>query len=299
MDAVTALRTHPTGLWTGALEALPIAAAQEVVAELDALGWGSLWFGEAYGREAFTAAQAYLAATERLIVGTGIANIYARGAMAAAAAARTVEGTAPGRFVLGLGVSHQPLVERDRGEVYRAPLPAMTEYLDAMDAAPYFGADAVQPPRMLAALGPKMLELARSRTAGAHPYLVTPQHTMEARAVLGETPLLVVEQAVVLDQPRDEALRRAHEHLTIYTGLPNYRNNWLRLGFDESDFGRGGSDRLADALVTMGDAALISARVDEHLEAGADHVLLQVLGTDLGQVPLDEWRVLAAALSGR
>jgi probable F420-dependent oxidoreductase len=299
MDAVTALRTNRTGLWTGALEALPVGAAREVVAELDGLGWGSLWFGEAYGREALTAAQAYVTAAERLVVGTGIANIYARGPMATVAAARTIEGLAPGRFVLGLGVSHQPLVERDRGASYGPPLAAMAAYLDEMAAAPYFAADQALPPTVLAALGPRMLELARERTAGAHPYLVTPQHTLEARAVLGPDPLLVVEQAVVLGQDRTEALRRAHEHLAIYTGLPNYRNSWLRLGFDESDAVRGGSERLADALVAMGDADVVAVRVAEHLEAGADHVLLQVLGTDLGQVPLDEWRALAPGSGGR
>ncbi len=296
--ATDALRANRTGLWTHTLESLPGPAAQDTASELDALGYGSLWFGEAYGREAFSTAQALLAATSRIVVGTGIANIYGRGAMTTNAAVRLVESLTPGRFVVGLGVSHQPLVERDRKETYLPPLQAMTDYLDALDAAPYFGSDPVRPPVVLAALGPRMLGLARDRTAGAHPYLVTPAHTATARATLGPGPLLVVEQAAVLGQDRAEGLRRAHDHLNVYTGLPNYRNSWVREGFDENDFVRGGSERLADALVVQGDEAAVVVRVREHLEAGADHVLLQVLGSDLGQVPMDEWRALAPAVQG-
>jgi alkanesulfonate monooxygenase SsuD/methylene tetrahydromethanopterin reductase-like flavin-dependent oxidoreductase (luciferase family) len=275
--AADALRSNRTGIWTAALEALPGPAAQEVAAEVEELGYGSLWFGEAYGRESFSTAQALLAATGRMVVGTGIANIYGRGAMTANGAA---------------------LVERDRKETYRPPVQAMTDYLDALDSAPYFGADPVRPPIVLAALGPRMLSVARDRTAGAHPYLVTPVHTASARETLGTQPLLVVEQAVVLDQDREESRRRAHGHLVIYTGLPNYRNNWLRQGFTEEDLVKGGSDRLADALVVQGDATAVVARVQEHLDAGADHVLLQVLGSDLAQLPAVEWRELAPAVAG-
>jgi probable F420-dependent oxidoreductase len=177
----------------------------------------------------------------------------------------------------------------------------MREYLEAMDGAPYFagGGPDAEPaaPRVLAALGPKMLELARDRAAGAHPYLTTPEHTRQARDVLGDGPLLAVEQAVVLSEDREDFLRRAHAHLEIYTGLPNYRNNWLRLGFDESDMGRGGSERLADALVAHGDEAACLARVQEHLDAGADHVCLQVLPAEPFSPPREDWRRLAAALT--
>jgi probable F420-dependent oxidoreductase len=297
--AADALRSTSVGLWTPALESQPGPRAQEVAAEIDELGYGSLWLPEAYGREAFTGAQALLAATSRLVVGTGIASIYARGAMAANGAARLVEALTPGRFVLGLGVSHRPSVERDRKETYLPPIRAMADYLDDLAAAPYFGADAVMPPMVLAALGPRMLGLARDRTEGAHSYLVTPEHTASARATLGAGPLLVVEQAVVLDQAREESLRRAHDHLNIYTGLPNYRNSWLRQGFAEEDFVRGGSERLADALVVQADESAVMTRVGEHLEAGADHVVLQVLGSDLAQLPMGEWRSLAAAVSAR
>ena len=224
------------GLWTGSLEGLTPGQLPDVLGELDDQGWGSLWFGEAVGREAFTAAQMYLGATRRMAIGTGIANIYGRDASAAGAAARTLEALHPGRFVLGLGVSHAPLVERHRGHHYGRPLSAMREYLDALDGTRALAAgEDVMPPVVLAALGPKMLELARDRTAGAHPYLTLPKHTAQAREILGGTaedgPALVVETAAVVAEgvDDDELWRsRAHDHLNIYTGLPNYRNSWTR-----------------------------------------------------------------------
>jgi len=286
----------PVGIWTGALDALEVPAAREQVAALDEQGWDALWFGEAYGREAFTAASLYLASSQRMAVATGIASIYGRDAVSANAAARTLEAAFPGRFVLGLGVSHAPLVERMRGHSYGRPLAAMTEYLDSLDAAPYVAAGGAQPPpRVLAALGPKMLELSRDRAAGAHPYLVTPEHTATARALLGEGPLLAVEQAVVLSDDPEVVRRRAHWHLEIYTGLPNYRNSWLRQGFTEGDAVRGGSDRLKDALVVGGDEQAVLDRVRAHLDAGADHVCLQVLGDDPFTVPAQDWARLAPA----
>ncbi len=295
---MSALLPGPVGVWTAALDALEVPAARDAVAELDAQGWDALWFGEAYGREAFTAASLYLAASERMAVATGIASIYGRDAVSAGAAARTLEAAFPGRFVLGLGVSHAPLVERMRGHSYGKPLAAMGEYLDALDAAPYVAAGgATPPPRVLAALGPKMLELSRERAQGAHPYLVTPEHTAEARAVLGEGPLLAVEQAVVLSSDPEVVRRRAHWHLEIYTGLPNYRASWFRQGFSEDDAVRGGSDRLKDALVVGGDEDAVLERVRAHLDAGADHVCLQVLGEDPFDVPVDDWARLAPAVA--
>ena len=287
------------GIWTAALDALPVGQAQEAVAELDEVGYGALWFGEAYGREALTAAQLYLSASSRMVVATGIASIYGRDAVNANAASRTLHAAFPDRFLLGLGVSHAPLVERMRGHSYGKPLAAMREYLDAMDGAPYVVADGSEPaPRVLAALGPKMLELARERAQGAHPYLVTPAHTATAREVLGDGPLLAVEQAVVLTRDRDAFLAAAHAHLEIYTGLPNYRASWVREGFDESDVVRGGSERLKDALVVMGDEDDVVRRVREHLDAGATHVCLQVLGANAFEVARDDWRRLAPAVSG-
>jgi probable F420-dependent oxidoreductase len=287
----------PVGLWTAALDVLEPSAARDQVTALDEQGWDALWFGEAYGREAFTAAALYLSASRRLTVATGIASLYGRDAVAANAAGRLLEGLHPGRFVLGLGVSHAPLVERMRGHAYGRPLSAMREYLDAMDAAPCLAAGAdVPPPRVLAALGPAMLALARDRAQGAHPYLTTPEHTASAREVLGPGPLLAVEQSVVLSDDLDVVRERAHWHLEIYTGLPNYRNSWLRQGFSDDDFPRGGSDRLKSALVVGGEQA-IADRVREHLDAGADHVCLQVLGADATDVPADDWARLAPVVA--
>ena len=291
---MTSLLPGPIGLWTAALDGLEVGAAREQVAALDAQGWDALWFGEAYGREAFTAAALYLGASERMAVATGIASIYGRDAVAASGAGRLLAQTYPGRFLLGLGVSHAPLVERMRGHSYGKPLTAMREYLDAMDAAPWFAAPADPAPRVIAALGPAMLALSRDRAQGAHPYLVTPQHTAQAREVLGDGPLLAVEQAVVLD-PAD-VRERAHWHLEIYTGLPNYRSSWLRQGFTEDDLVRGGSDRLKDAMVVGGEEAIV-ARVREHLDAGADHVCLQVLAEDAFTVPAQDWATLAPVVA--
>ncbi|HWG94446.1 MAG TPA: TIGR03620 family F420-dependent LLM class oxidoreductase [Mycobacteriales bacterium] len=282
----------PVGLWTAALESVPVAEVPDVVGALDAQGWDALWFGEAYGREALTAAQLYLASSSRMAVATGIASVYGRDAVAAAGASRLLAALHPGRFVLGLGASHAPLVERMRGHAYGKPVQAVREYLDAMDAAPWVSAPAEPAPRVLAALGPRMLELARDRAAGAHPYLTTPEHTAQAREVLGEGPLLAVEQAVVLSADPDVVRERAHWHLEVYTGLPNYRASWLRQGFSEDDAVRGGSDRLKSAMVVGGEDAIV-ARVREHLDAGADHVCLQVLGADLFDVPVDDWAALA------
>ncbi|KQU03360.1 LLM class F420-dependent oxidoreductase [Rhodococcus sp. Leaf7] len=293
------------GLWTGTLDGVPVTDVTDVVRQVEQQGWHSLWFGEAYGREALTAAQLYLGATSSLVVGTGIASIYARDAVATASAARTLHAVSGGRFVLGLGVSHAPLVERMRGHLYAKPVAAMREYLDALDAAPAAVAgEEENPPRLLAALGPKMIELSRDRTAGAHPYLVTPEHTSMAREILdaGDSehrPELVVEQAAVVDPAADsdESVwsERAHAHLNIYTGLPNYRNNWERLGFGQDDFVRGGSAKLADAMVTRGLEAT-TRRVQEHIDAGATSVVVQVLGARMDVPPVGDWARLAGAL---
>jgi probable F420-dependent oxidoreductase len=286
------------GIWTGALDILSPHQVRETVAELDEQGWGSLWFGEAYGREAFTNAAMFLGASQHLVVGTGIANIYARDAVAMKAAAYTVASQFPGRLIAGMGVSHKPLVERLRGHEYAGPVTTMRAYLDAMDGAPY-AADPpeVVPPFVLAALGPKMLELARDRTAGAHPYLGTPEHTAQAREILGPDKELAVEMAAVLSDDDEVFLARAHWHLEIYTGLPNYCNNWYRLGFTTDDTTRGGSERLKRALVAKGEAG-IRRKVQEHFDAGASHVLVQVLGENMLETPTADWRVLAPVLVG-
>lgn len=282
-----------TGLWTMTLDAQPVERLRDIVAELDELGFAALWLPEAWGREALVNASLALHASTRMTIATGIASIWARDAVAAVNGGRTLSAASNERFVLGLGVSHRPLVERLRGHHYESPLGAMRAYLEAMDAAPMHAADVEErTPRVIAALGPKMLELAASHADGAHTYLVTPEHTALARAHLGSA-FLAVEQAVVLGATREAYLERAHAHLDFYTGLENYRNNWKRLGFTEDDFVRGGSERLCNAMVVHGDVDKVRERVAEHLALGADHVCLQVLGEDVSQPPLADWRALA------
>jgi len=285
------------GVWTVAADFLPPARAAEVARELEELGYRALWIPEAYSRESFTSAALLLAGSSTITVATGIANIWGRDAVSAAASSRTMNAAYDDRFVLGLGVSHQPIVEGLRGHNYVTPLEAMRAYLEALRDAPMFAAEREHPfARVIAALGPRMLELASELADGVHPYLVTPEHTAIARGIVGDK-FIGVEQAVVLGRSREEFLRRAHAHLEIYTGLPNYRNSWKRLGFDESDFVRGGSERLCEAMVVHGDEAAIRARIDEHFAAGADHVCLQVLGEDAGQGAHDDWRRIASVLS--
>jgi probable F420-dependent oxidoreductase len=271
-----------------------------VTSILEASGFSALWTPEAYGREAMTGAMLLLQASRTLVVATGIASIYARDAMATASAARTLAELSSERFVLGLGVSHKPLVERTRGGVYDPPIEAMSTYLDAYDGAAVMSAERdVQPPVVLAALGPKMLHVAATKADGALTYLVTPEHTHRARAALGPDAFLAVEQSVVLGEDRAEFLRRAHEHLNWYTGLENYRASWRRLGLGDDDFVRGGSERLCDAVVVHGDAESIEGHVVEHLAAGADHVCLQVLGASVVEVPFEQWEVLGEARTRR
>ena len=288
---------NTVGIWTFTHESLPPRRSGEIAAEIESLGYAALWIPEAWGREAFSSAQLQLNATSTLVVATGIANIWARDAVAAASATKTLNGAFDDRFVLGLGVSHRPLVERLRGHEYVSPVAAMRDYLTMMDAAPMFAPEGAQPyARVIAALGPKMLEVGATLANGVHPYLVTPEHTAQARAAVGDK-FVGVEQAVVLGQNREEFLQRAHAYLEIYTGLDNYKNSWRRLGFAEEDFVRGGSERLCDAMVVHGDEGAVVARISEHREAGADHVCLQVLAAESNDPPLNEWRRLAPVVT--
>jgi probable F420-dependent oxidoreductase len=274
------------GVWLGSIGLLGADEERSAVRELEAAGYETIWFGESpFNKEALSHAALLLDATERVTVATGIANIWLRSPASAANGAATLAEAHPGRFVLGLGVSHAPAVAFI-GQDYSKPLTRMREYLDAMDAGRYTAALPVEPaPRVLAALGPKMLELARDRTQGAHPYLITPEHTRRARGILGAGPWLAPEQAFVLERDPEQARAVARGHLEPYLALPNYRNNWLRSGFEEDDLAGGGSDRLVDALVAWGDEGAVRERFDEHVAAGADHVALQALGEDaVGQL---------------
>lgn len=286
------------GLWSFQFDGLPWEQGREVARELEELGYGALWFPEAMGRDATVACALALEATEHLLLATGIVPLYARDPLTLKAAWLTLEAAFPERFLLGIGVSHKPAVEGMRGTSYTAPLATMREYLDRLDAAPYFARPpATTPRRVLAALGPKMLALAAERADGAHPYNVTPEHTAGARAAIGADKILAVEQKAVLTTDATVARETARRTMALYLGLPNYANNWRRIGFGDDDLADGGSDRFLDAMVVWGDEAAIRARVDEHLAAGADHVCLQVLSADdpFG-APLDDWRRLAPAL---
>lgn len=286
------------GVWTAALDLLPAPQARETAAELEELGYGTIWIPEAVGREAMTNAAMLLGATRTVVVATGIASIWLRSATATAAAQHTLSEAHPGRFLLGLGVSHRPMVEGVLKQSYGRPLAAMGQYLDAMDGALILAPTPDVPPvRVLAALGPRMLRLSAERAGGAHPYLGTPEHTRQAREILGAGPLLLPEQGVILEADPSRAREIARANLGIYIGLANYANNWRRLGFDEEDLLSGGSDRLIDAIFTWGEPAAILDRLREHLDAGADHVAVQVLRPSLAEVPLEEWRELAPVVT--
>jgi probable F420-dependent oxidoreductase len=265
--------------------------AREAAAELDELGYGTLWIPN--GPAMFDRARELLDATRRVVVATGIASIWTHPAAAAAAAHRELTEAHPGRFLLGLGVSHEQVVDREQLGRYSRPVERMQEYLDALDSGP----NPVPPAeRVLAALGPRMLAMARDRSAGAHPYLVTVEHTTLARDVLGPERLLAPEQAVVLETNPARARTIGRQHLAAYLQLTNYTNNWLRLGFTADDLAGGGSDRLVDGLVAWGTPEAIRNRIAEHHRAGADHVCIQVITEDGARLPRDEWRTLAAAL---
>jgi probable F420-dependent oxidoreductase len=287
------------GIWTFTLDGVPAAQAAEHVSELDELGFGAVWFPEAIGREAFTNAALLLRGGDDIVVASGIASIWARDAVAAAAAQRGLAEAYPGRFLLGLGVSHEMMVELVRGHDYSRPFSTMSKYLDDMDRAQFMMAEpTVAPQRVIAALRPRMLGLARDRCAGAHPYFVPPEHTEQARRILGEGPLLAVEQAVVFETDPTKAREIARTHTGIYTGLPNYQNNLRALdpSLEEADFADGGSDRLVDTIVAWGDMDTVLQRVGAHHAAGADHVCIQVI--DGGFDPnVAAWRDLSAALS--
>ena len=284
------------GLWTHALDPLPWTQARDVALEIEQLGFGTLWLPEAVNRDAMVHSTLVLGATTDLVVATGIVPLYARDAMTTNASWRTIEEAYPGRFALGLGVSHKPMVESIRKTTYTPPLATMRQYLDDMDASLFLAAQPTTPPRrVLAALGPKMLALSAERADGAHPYHATPEHTAMAREIVGPDKILAVEQSVVLSTDPEEARRVARASLAIYLGLPNYTNNWKRLGFTDADLADGGSDRFVDAVVAWGDDDAIKSRVEQHLAAGAGHVCIQVIPTH-GGTPIEEWRRLSAAL---
>jgi len=286
------------GVFTFALEQLPAAQAAQATSEIETLGYGAVWIPEARGKEAFTHAALLLGGSDRIAVCTGVASIWGRDPMTAAAAMSTVGEAFPNRLVVGLGVSHRTIVEQLRGQTYTSPVRMMERYLERLGSAVYEAArPAHAPPVVLAALGPRMLRLAAS-TAGAHTYFVPAEHTAQARQVLGPQRLLAVEHAVVPEADPARARHLARLYTSRYLRLENYRNNLVRLGWSEDELTDGGSDRVVDALVAWGDEDTIRARVWAHLDAGADHVCIQVLREDRAELGLEELTALAPVLLG-
>jgi probable F420-dependent oxidoreductase len=279
------MRLGRIGIWSGGFTVAPASEARPAAREIEALGYDTLWYPEGLGtRESFSNGAVLLAATERIRVASGIANIWARDAVSSANAARVLADAFDDRFLLGLGVSHPRQVD-PRGHRYERPVARMSAYLDAMDDDPFVspdGAGAKRPlvPRVLAALRPPMLRLAAEKSLGAHTYLVPVEHTRRAREIVGPDSLLIAEQKVVLASDPAEARARARGAMAWYLDTPNYLDNLRWLGFSDADFGDGGSDALVDALVATGDEEAIRARVQEHLDAGATQVAIQPLESD-------------------
>lgn len=272
---------HPStpGVWyfTDGMAAGPAA---EFAQRIETLGYSTLWLPDTIGRDPFAHIAWLASQTTTLRFATGIANIFNRHPGAMMQASATIAEQTGGRFTLGIGVSHAPFVEGLRKLDYSKPLTSMSEYLGAMDASPYRGPAPERPaPRLLAALGPKMLELARDAADGAHPYWTTPEHTAQARQILGPDKLLCVEQKVCVSTDATAARSAASAAVDGYASLPNYRNNWIRLGFDDDEIERR-DPRFLDAVVAWGDVDRIDARVQEHYDAGADHVCIQPLSIE-------------------
>lgn len=279
------------GLWSSQLRYGNPEEAAEAAAELDGLGYTALWIPDV-GGPVLDSVDNLLSATEKTTIATGILNLWMHDPAEVAARYATLTEAHGERFLLGIGCSHAPLIDSKEPGRYRKPLAATKAFLDDIDASP-------QPVptgnRVLAALGPKMLQLSATRAGGAHPYLTTPEHTHQAREVLGAGPMLLPEQTVMLTDDRDLAREVGTQWLQSYLALPNYANNLLRLGFTEEDLSSV-SDRVFDALIAWGDEDAVRRRVQEHLDAGADHVCVQVLTADPREFPREQWRRLAAAL---
>ena len=289
-DETSAPDLAGTGIWSGDLRYGDAGLAADAAAELETLGFGALWIPDV-GGDVFGAVANLLQATSTITVGTGILNLWMHSAEETAAQHAALTEAHGDRFMVGVGVSHAPIVNNVHDDgAYTKPLAKTAGYLDELDAA--------RPPlakshRLLAALGPKMLELAATRAAGVHPYLVTPEHTQAARKAVGPDAVVAPEQGVIFETDADKARSIARANLVHYIGLPNYQNNWVRLGYDESDFADGGSDRLIDALVAWGDEDAILARIQAHRDAGASHVAVQVMA-ETRDLPRETWRSLAA-----
>lgn len=291
------LRVGKVGVWLTRLGLEPARNERTTAQVIENLGYRTLWIGETLGnKEALSHASLLLSSTRNMTIATGIANIWVRDASAMNSASNTLNEAFDNRFLLGLGVSHKPLVQA-RGHEYGRPLQAMEDYLNEMDRAEYFSARPSEPPiRVLAALRTKMLDLARERSGGAHTYFVTPLHTQRSREILGPTVLLAPEQAFIIDKSPISARALARAHMKYYLTLPNYLNNLKDLGFVSKDFQDGGSNRLVDSIVAWGNIESVIERIREHIQAGADHVAVQPLCKS-GDIGLDALTLLAPAVN--
>lgn len=280
------------GIWSQQLRYGDKAQSAEAAAELEELGYTALWIPDVGQTPVLDSVDHLLSATNDIVIATGILNLWMNEPDDVAASYRSLTAAHGDRFLMGIGVSHAPLIDSTEPGRYRKPLAATAAFLDALDNAEHpVPVDA----RVLAALGPKMLELAADRSRGAHPYLVTPEHTRRAREVLGNGPLLLPEQTVILTDDAAEARTIGTRWIKRYLAMPNYANNLLRLGFSTEDV-ESVSDTLLDAIIAWGDEAAVLGRVNEHLSAGADHVCVQVLTANPNEYPREEWRRIAAAL---
>ena len=286
------------GLWSADFDLQPMAKAQEAIAEVEEMGYGAVWVPEAVLREPFASTALLLSATKKIVLATGIASLHARTAQTMQAGWKTLTEAFPERFVLGIGVSHAPMVTGVHKGAYDKPYSTMVEYLDAMDAGVYFSpAPPTTPRRVLAALGPKMLQLAAQRGDGAHPYFTPVEHTAFARDTMGGEAFLAPEVAVVMETDATKARDIARAYMKTYTRLPNYANNLKRFGFSDDEIVEQ-NDRLVDAIVGWGSLDQIVARIKEHFDAGANHVCVQVLTDTTGTLPMRQWRELADATRG-
>jgi probable F420-dependent oxidoreductase len=289
------------GIWSRELRFGEPGDMREGAAELEQLGFGTIWIPGGFDGPLLEICEDQLAATRETCVATGILNVFGHDPAAVARTHARIDERFPGRFLLGIGVGHAKFLTADAAERSRRPLAVIAEYLDALDRHAPAGA---MPARAVAALAPRMVELAGERTLGIHPYMVPVAHTAEVRAALGDGPLVATELSVVLGDGTDagDLRARARQDLELYLGLPNYVRTWTRLGYGGDDLAGGGSDRLVDAIYALGSVERVGERVREHLTAGADHVCLRVVtnapmtGVD-EPLPREQWRRLAALVS--
>ena len=287
------MQLGPVGIWASQFRNAPREQALKEIRPLEELGYGAVWIPGGATAEILDLAADLLGGSDRIVVASGILNVWMHEPADVATSHHRLNEAHPGRFLLGLGVSHASIVEQNTSQPYRRPLQVMSRFLDALDAA---NPPVPQAERILAALGPRMLEMARDRSAGAHPYCITPEHTRQAREVLGKGRLLAPELKAILEPDPTRARAIARAHIERYFKQPNYVNNLIRLGYREEDLANGGTDRVIDDLFAWGSPGDVAARVAEHHQAGADHVCVQVLTADPAAYPHEEWRQLADVL---